>query len=329
MTTKSNPWAAFHSTHLGENIQEVVETEECKVLRINDTSGEGSMTMYRVFDGIFLMYNDFHMRGCYSRFTSQSSILCIDHCREGRIEHRTNHGMLYYMEEGDLRVDRRVHHTGAMDFPLCHYHGITIGFFVEEAQRSIREAVPGIPVDLSALAQKFSNDENPFVLRQDKAVEHIFSELYHVPVKIRMDYFRIKVLELLVYLNALELTDNADVQPLFYSSHIEKIKAVHRFLISDLRRNYTAEVLAGRFSLSVSALKTGFKGVYGAPLYSYIRAYKMHHAATLLVQNPGLRIIDVAARVGYDNPSKFAAAFKSTFGMTPAQYRSNRREKIE
>ena len=90
MTIKPNTWAAFHSTHLGENIQEVVETEDCKVLRMNDVSGEGSMTMYRVFDGIFLMYNDFHMRGCYSQFTSQSSILCIDHCREGRIEHRTD-----------------------------------------------------------------------------------------------------------------------------------------------------------------------------------------------------------------------------------------------
>ena len=228
-----------------------------------------------------------------------------------------------------MRVGCRVQYAGTADFPLCHYHGMTIGFCIEQAQRAISEAAAGIPVDLNALSRKFNNDDNPFVLRKDSAVEHIFSELYHVPVKIRTEYFRIKVLELLIYLSALELSDNPDVQPLFYSSHIEKIKAVQAFVVSDLRKNYTAEYLAGRFFLSVNALKSGFKGVYGVPLYSYVRNYKLHHAATLLVQQPNMRIIDVAAKVGYDNPSKFSAAFKSVFGMTPIQYRSDRREKIE
>ena len=90
MENEYSPWAMFHSTDMGDNLEEMVETEDCKVLRMRDPSGDGLMTIYRVFDGVYLMYNDFHMTHCYSRFNSSSRIFCIDHCREGRIEHRTD-----------------------------------------------------------------------------------------------------------------------------------------------------------------------------------------------------------------------------------------------
>ena len=51
----------------------------------------------------------------------------------------------------------------------------------------------------------------------------------------------------------------------------------------------------------------------------------MNVAASMLVTDRKKKIIDVAASVGYDNPSKFAAAFKELFGMSPAEYRNNRR----
>ena len=51
-----------------------------------------------------------------------------------------------------MRVDRRVHHTGDVDFPLSHYHGITIGFFMEQAEKAIDEEMPTISVDIASLA---------------------------------------------------------------------------------------------------------------------------------------------------------------------------------
>ena len=325
MEMVTDPWKMFRGADFGDNIEEVVETEECKVLRLNDPSGDGLMTIYRVFDGVYLMYNDFHLAHCYSRFTSCANLLCIDHCREGRMEHRTEQDLHYYIEAGDMRVDRRVHHTGDVDFPLSHYHGITIGFFMEQAEKAIYEAMPTISVDIAFLAQKFCSGDRLYILRQNSAIEHIFSELYHVPSKIRMDYFKINVMELLVFLGALELADYRDERPYFYSSQIEKIKSVHQLLTEELSLNYTTEELAKRFDISVGALKTGFKGVYGSPIYTYIRTYKMNIAASMLVTDRKKKIIDVAASVGYDNPSKFAAAFKELFGMSPAEYRNDRR----
>jgi len=96
------------------------------------------MTMYRVFDGVYLMYNDFHLKSCISEYQNTETILCIDHCREGRIEHENSFGSRYYMEAGNLRIDRRVHHEGKMDLPLSHYHGITIEFVQDMAQNSLK-----------------------------------------------------------------------------------------------------------------------------------------------------------------------------------------------
>ena len=303
----------------------VAQNDECAVWQFRNETGDGTMTAYSIFPGIALHYNDFHMEYFDSGFVPAGNLLAVDHCREGRMEHRTEQDLHYYIEAGDMRVDRRVHHTGDVDFPLSHYHGITIGFFMEQAEKAIDEEMPTISVDIASLAQKFCSGDRLYILRQNSAIEHIFSELYHVPSKIRMDYFKIKVMELLVFLGALELADYRDERPYFYSSQIEKIKSVHKLLTEELSVNYTTEELAKRFDISVGALKTGFKGVYGSPIYTYIRTYKMNVAASMLVTDRKKKIIDVAASVGYDNPSKFAAAFKELFGMSPAEYRNNRR----
>ena len=65
--------------------------------------------------------------------------------------------------------------------------------------------------------------------------------------------------------------------------------------------------MAKEFDLCTATLKNGFKGVYGSPIYTYIRNYKMNVAAAMLVTDRKKRIIELAAGVGYDIPSNFAA----------------------
>ena len=67
-------------------------------MRLSDSSGEGMMTLYHVFPGVFLMYNDFHMKECISGFQTDMDLLCIDHCREGRIEQEVGQNAFSYLE---------------------------------------------------------------------------------------------------------------------------------------------------------------------------------------------------------------------------------------
>ena len=292
-------------------------------MRLNDSSGDGTMTLYQVFPGVFLMYNDFHMKQCVSGFQTDMDLLCIDHCREGRIEQEAGAGAYSYLEAGDLRVDQRIHHNGKVTFPLCHYHGISIGFQMSVAAKEIPAHMKDFSVDLYELQKKYCSDTKPFVIPGEPAIEHIFSELYNVPLKIKKDYFKIKVLELLLYLDALELSGHTEERPYFYKGQVEKIKAIQALLTEDLTKSYTLEELSEQFDIALTPLKNCFKTVYGSPIFTYMRTYRMNYAATLLKSDKNLKIAEIAGLVGYDSPSKFSSAFHQTMGKTPLEYRKS------
>ena len=88
----------FQKMNYGPNVQNLVESDDCKVMRLSDNSGEGMMTLYHVFPGVFLMYNDFHMKECVSGFQTDMDLLCIDHCREGRIEQEVGQNAFSYLD---------------------------------------------------------------------------------------------------------------------------------------------------------------------------------------------------------------------------------------
>ncbi len=309
----------------GSNVREVAAEADCRVLRLEDASGEGFMMMYRVFDGIYLMYNDFHLKSCVSEYQNAETVLCIDHCREGRIEHENSVGGRYYMEAGDLRIDRRVHHEGNVHLPLSHYHGLTIGFVRGDAQVSLKRELPSVQVDLDALSQKFCPDSKEFLLRANEPLNMIFTQLYRTPKSIRQDYFKLKITELLLQLSALDPSEFAEERQYFPAQQTDKIKEIHTLMTSDLGRNYTTDELSRRFEIPSASLRKIFKAVYGSPIYQYIRNYRMNAAASMLMSEPDINIAEIAQKLGYDNASKFSAAFRDVMGVSPQEYRKGER----
>lgn len=181
----------------GANVTQVASQGDCRVLRLDDKTGEGFMTMYRLFDGVYLMYNDFHLRSCVSQYQNAETMLCIDHCREGRIEHENSLHEHYYMDVGTIRIDKRVHHEGKVELPLSHYHGMTIGFVSGEAEQSLCREMPFLSVDLKALGEIFCPDNKEFLIRENEQLSVIFSQLYHAPKAAKLDYFRVKTVGLI------------------------------------------------------------------------------------------------------------------------------------
>lgn len=293
------------------------------LVHVRGETGEGVMRFFEVFPGVTVSYNDFHMAACDTGFAVGKDMLCIDHCREGRIEQPVSGGAYSYVAAGGLKIDDRTHHRGRFVLPLAHYCGITVSFEVDRAQCSLQRALDGFPVDLRELRARFCRNGDPLILHDAPGVEHIFDELYRVPGKIRDAYCKIKVLELLLFLHLLEPAPPLERRPYFSRAQVEKVKAARDLMVSDLASQNTAEQLALRFELPLTAFKSCFKGVYGMPPFAYARACRMDHAAALL-RDTDKRVIDVALAVGYDSPSKFTAAFKHVMGATPTAYRRER-----
>ncbi len=307
---------------MGDNVSLNQITDDFHIFQMKDKAGYGEMRMNKVLEGIYIMYNDFHMQSCSSQLQTNLDLFCVDHCREGRIENEVDVMNYSYIEAGDLRVDNRHGHDSDFFFPLSHYHGMTIAFFLDQAQNALSENFKNFPVNLRKLREKFLTKSTPFILRKDEQIGHIFAELYHVPMNIRKYYIRIKIYELLLFLSAVELPEAIESRPYFYKPQVEKIKSIRKLMTENLDRHFTLKELSEDYNVSLTSLKKCFKGVYGMSVFSYMRTYRMNRAASLL-KNTSDSVAVIALEVGYNSPSKFSTAFKEIIGFSPLEYRKS------
>lgn len=108
--------------------------------------------------------------------------------------------------------------------------------------------------------------------------------------------------------------------PYFDRMQLEHTRQVHDYLLTHQSSRITLPELAAKFHLSQSSLKICFKALYGVPVASYLRALRMDTAAQLLQQSD-LPVAEIAHRVGYEDPSRFAAAFRRHTGRRPTELR--------
>lgn len=217
-------------------------------------------------------------------------------------------------------LDNSVTENNHCSFPGSHYHGITITVSVPEAIEGAGDLLSVFSIDLEQIEQQFALKTRPFIMHGNSVPDHVISELYQVPESIRLEYLRVKVLELLVTLRTVNPAALGVERPYFYKTQVEKVKAIMAFMTGEPERHFTMEELSEKFDISVSALKQCFKGVYGTAIYTYMRNYRMDLAAALLTQTDE-PITVIAGKVGYTNTSKFSEAFKKVKGKTPLAYR--------
>ena len=79
--------------------------------------------------------------------------------------------------------------------------------------------------------------------------------------------------------------------------------------------------LARAAGTSASTVLRAFRGAYGVAPAVYARRRRLEEAHHLLASGR-YGVTEVAARVGYDNPSAFAVAFRAQFGMPPSRARA-------
>lgn len=312
----------FKYGELGSNVEIVCENENCSIYKVYENGEEGIMTMYQLFQGVYIIFNDFHMENCISQFQKKGDIFCIDHCKEGRIEWELEKNKFIYLKEGDMQLSTRKYHWGQFSFPLHHYHGVTICFVLDEAEESLSNVLDGFRANIKMLSEKFCSGDKTFIMRAGAGIEHIFFELYNIEEPLKFHYCQIKVLELLLFLQAQEDIAYKDETPYFYRVQVEKMKAIAALLTKDLERYYTLEELSYQFDIPLTSMKQCFKGVYGTSIYAYIKTYRMNVAANLLRTTKD-SVAEIGGRVGYDNASKFSSAFKQVIGMTPLVYRKS------
>ena len=98
----------------------LAQSDGCSVYQFRNDTGDGTMTCYEVFPGAMLSFNDFHVAHFDSAYVPGRSMFVIDHCREGKMEYLAAENAYAYVGAGDIKLDRRLTHTGRFTFPSSH-----------------------------------------------------------------------------------------------------------------------------------------------------------------------------------------------------------------
>jgi AraC-like DNA-binding protein len=98
-----------------------------------------------------------------------------------------------------------------------------------------------------------------------------------------------------------------------------KIFKAERLIVEYLNAPFMGiENLSGSVGISPTKLKSDFKLVFGETVFQYFRQKQMEYARSVL-QEDKISVKAIAHELGYENTSKFTAAFKKHMGILPSE----------
>ena len=128
--------------------------------------------------------------------------------------------------------------------------------------------------------------------------------------------------------DVLRLVHEAVLIPPLAAEVIEKqerllIEQARTWIHDHLHKDITLLDLSQQFHYSVSYISMLFKKQIGTGFQEYLLDCRIQRAKHLL-QDPALRISEIAQQVGYTNPKAFSIAFRKACGIPPTEYRELR-----
>jgi AraC family transcriptional regulator len=107
---------------------------------------------------------------------------------------------------------------------------------------------------------------------------------------------------------------------------ISRINDALNFIHQDISDELLAKELASIAAYSEQHFHRVFKDIVGEPVHHYIRRIRMEFAANQLMFDVKSPIVNIASKSGFSSVSSFSRAFKSTFKVSPGQWRNNERQ---
>lgn len=282
---------------------------------------------YDILNGIKLDFVSMDYPCEKGDFFTERPIIELNHCLKGRFEICYDDKYVYHVSQGDFHMGIYAEDVSYSGFAK-DYRGACINIDIHQAQQTLDSKYREFGIDLMALKEQLFKQKTNYIVRSNPEVEHIFYELYDVPERIKHAYYKIKVFEILLFLTSFSMEDEMIKDNYFIKDDIRTINEVKNYITSHLDERLTIKSLADHFGISQSKLKTCFKEIYSQSIYTYTKHYKMDKAMEYLRQTEE-QINHIAYKLGYSNPSKFSAAFKSVFGVTPKHIRRQELSKRE
>lgn len=290
-----------------------------EVYEIPCNGGYGNIYKIEIMDGVEVSYNDFStMEAPIMEGFINSNILEINHCLKGKFECNIENKYYTYVQEGDMSINLLNIERGPSTFPLSYYYGVEILIDIEKTKDNF--LFQFLNIDINKITDNLKKNEKYFIIRSTEQLQHVFMEMYSRGKNVNVDYLKIKVAELLLFIQNTTFSKNHERRNIYNKDKIDKIKYIRETLEKRLNRNIDIKKVSKEFDINPSTLRKYFKDIYGIPLYTWHRNLRLQFAKEML-KNTDIPVIEIAAKIGYENPSKFSDSFYKYTKFKPLEYR--------
>jgi AraC-like DNA-binding protein len=261
-------------------------------------------------------YFSYTLRGRYIQLffclNSTSKIAFnIEHCA---ISLEENHSGLVYIEDEKIDLLFELNPNSQLIvvlIPINHFHQI----FSKEGD--ILFEFNKFKIGQPIIETKEITTSTRFILNQMVPTHNGNQKMMD---SLKPIYFKGKVYELLsFYFNHSPLNENEVCPYIANEDEMGKIKQAKDIILEQMNQPPSLPELAKMVGLNIKKLKSGFKEVYGLPVFGYLLNYKMELARDLLLEQQ-FNVSEIAMQLGYSTSSHFIAAFKRKYGITPKQF---------
>lgn len=274
---------------------------------------------YPVLPGIFLYLQHMHTKEIPFIADDISNMVIINYGINGRSEQTLTDGKLTYVSSGDLAVSTLMTRKGSR-FPSGIYEGVEISLDLSEFSKS--GAASSVPWGADAgRLKEICGKEQFFEARHISYIDQLMQKIWDISRDdSQNEYAKVSlwVQDFLRYLCYEEIPQTT-YENLTYNQADIALE-YEGILTSNLSEHISAKTVAGKFHISETSLKNYFRIEFGENVSSYMKKYRMRRAAEWLLDGRE-NIAEIAQKAGYTNPSKFAAVFRSCYGMGPFEYR--------
>ena len=225
--------------------------------RYEDESGSGKMHCYNIAPGIQLSFNDLNLSSCYQPLNVQKDFLEINYCLEGGHEVEMVGGGITFLGEKDLSISGLYHDKRVIvnsRIPFNKYKGITILLELETAQTTLDNEFSKWHIDLQKIRTTLCPEGRVLLIKSKQKIDHIFAEILSVENQIRLPYYWLKILEILLLLSQL---DNSYVEPpqQFTEKVSRRTQQVYQYIIENPFTQKNISEIAEIYGVSESSMK--------------------------------------------------------------------------
>ena len=256
--------------------------------------GKGEMQILSLFPGVELCFNRFIGSSVQFRHDPRENVLKISHCHLGRVGWEMQEGLTVYLGPGDLSLHPMYCCAHSqMRLPLGYYEGLSLSIDLSvfcSTQDNYPAILKDANVDILQLYQRFCPEQKPGCIAACEGLDQPCT------------------------------ANGGECSRAYSTQQTATIRQIHDLLVNNLQQRFTIDELSRRYLVNTSFLKAAFKTVYGQPIASYMKEYRIKKAMELL-RTTNDSIASIATCVGYETQGKFTKAFKDVALQLPTEYR--------